>query len=170
MKRIYALAVILIYVTTLVFAEYPPKGWTDDIIEGAERARQEDKMLLLNFSGTDWCIWCKKLEANIFSDPEYGEWANDNLVQVLLDFPSSIEQSERVVRQNQALQQFFGIRGYPTIMVLDSNLIPLLQTGYLDVDAKGYIQHLQDDRNINLTSPERFKTEFDKVIRDISLY
>ncbi len=170
MKRIYALVIVLIYGTTLVFAEYPPKGWTDDIIVGAERAQQEDKMLLLNFTGSDWCVWCQKLESNIFTDPEYVEWANENLVQVFLDFPNSIDQSKRVVRQNQALQQFFGIRGYPTIMVLDSSLNPLLQTGYLDIDAKGYVQHLRDDRNINLTSPAKFKTEFDKLIRNISSY
>lgn len=166
MRRLIISAVLIAFSVTAAFAEYPPMGWTDSIVEGIDQAQREDKMLLLNFTGSDWCTWCIKLESEIFSTPEFEEWAENNLVRVFLDFPNGIKLPKETVYQNQRLQQYFGIRGYPTLIVFDSDLTPLLQTGYQEVEPAEYIRHLQKDRNIELASPEEFRMAFKKYIEE----
>jgi len=125
---------------------YPPQGWNADFAEAVEKAQAEDKWLLLNFTGSDWCIWCKRLSESVFTTDEFQKWAEENAVLVFLDFPSSFELSEAQQMQNSYLQQFMGVQGYPTIWMLDSDLTPLLSTGYKDRSAESYIRHLEIDR------------------------
>ena len=147
-----------------VFADYPPSGWTDSITEGIAQAEREGKMLLLDFTGSDWCIWCKRLNSEVWSTPEFQAWSEENLVKVFLDYPQNISLSDKQKLQNQLLQQYFGIKGFPTIILLDSNLTPLLQTGYREGGPEEYIRHLKEDRNLRVDSPEEFRTNFRGVI------
>ncbi len=165
-KKYIALVVLALCSTMTVFAEYPPEGWTDSITEGIEQAQRENKMLLLNFTGSDWCTWCIKLESTIFSTSEFKNWSRQNMVKVFLDFPSRINLSEATMNQNQQLQHFFGVRGYPTLMLLDSNLIPLLQTGYQKMNTAEFIEHLQNDRNISLRDPDAYLIALKKLIKE----
>jgi len=125
---------------------YPPNGWTVSMARAAEEAKASGKMILLDFTGSDWCVWCQKLTKEVFSTPEFLSWADENLVMVFLDFPSSLVLDDKIVQQNQALQQALGVQGYPTILLLDSDLTPLLQTGYREGGAQAYIDHLTNDR------------------------
>ncbi len=161
-----AVLTISLAVAMPVFAEYPPQGWTVSITEAIAQAEREDKMLLLDFTGSDWCVWCKKLESEVWTTPEFESWSRDNLVKVFLDFPRGISLSEEQKLQNQLLQQYFGVQGYPTIFLLDSNLTPLLQTGYREGGPGEYIRHLKEDRNLNVDSPEEFRTAFRGVIEE----
>jgi protein disulfide-isomerase len=149
-----------------VFADYPPKGWTDSITDAISRADREDKMIMLDFTGSDWCVWCKKLESEVWSKPEFSRWADKNLVKVFLDFPRGINLNESQKKQNSLLQQYFGVQGYPTIFLLDSDLTPLLQTGYREGGAAEYVRHLENDRNLKVDSPEEFAREFRAVIEE----
>ncbi len=160
------LSLFLVTITIPVFAEYPPTGWTASITEGIARAEREDKMLLLDFTGSDWCVWCRKLDSEVWNTSEFNAWAEDNLIKVFLDYPRSIELSEDQLLQNQLLQQYFGVKGYPTIFLLDSNLTPLLQTGYREGGPAEYIRHLKEDRNLKVDSPEEFSTAFRAVIEE----
>jgi len=162
-----AIILALILGSTLpAFAEYPPQGWTDSITEGIAQAEREGKMLLLDFTGSDWCVWCEKLDSEVWNTPEFKAWSGENLVKVFLDYPQSINLSEDQLRQNQLLKQYFGIKGYPTIFLLDSNLTPLLQTGYHEGGPGEYIRHLKEDRNLRIDSPEEFRTNFRGVIEE----
>lgn len=155
-----------ILLSTPAFAEenYPPEGWLVDIREAITQAEQEEKMILLNFAGSDWCFWCMKLDEEVFLTREFKEWSEDNLVKVFLDFPRQITLAEDIKRQNQVLQQYFRVKGFPTIIILDSNLNPLLQTGYQDGGPQEYIRHITEDRNISIESPEEFQTHFKEII------
>ncbi len=169
--RIKSILLIVIITISLafafpVFAEYPPQGWNDSITEGIAQAEREGKMLLLDFTGSDWCVWCSKLESEVWTTPEFESWSRENLVKVFLDFPQTISLSDEQKLQNQLLQQYFGVKGYPTIFLLDSNLTPLLQTGYHEGGPGEYIRHLQEDRNLNVDSPEAFRTSFRGVIEE----
>jgi thioredoxin-related protein len=155
--------------SSLVFDEaaYPPNGWTFSMAEAAERASEEDKMILINFTGSDWCVWCQKLEKEVFSTQEYLDWASENLVMVFLDFPQAIEQPENILQQNQMMQQAMGVQGFPTLMLLDSDLTPLLQTGYKEGGASSYIAHLKNDHiDISEEDAENFRTGFGQMIRE----
>ena len=166
MRRIIFMAIILLAFTLPLFAEYPPEGWTDSITEAITQAEREDKMILLDFTGSDWCGWCQKLESEVWNTSEFNSWAAENLVKVFLDFPRSINLSDEQVQQNQLMQQYFGVRGYPTIFLLDSNLTPLLKTGYREGGPSEYIRHLNEDRNLQVDSPEGFSREFRGIIEE----
>ena len=146
---------------TPLFADYPPEGWTDSITEAIAEAEQEEKMLLLDFTGSDWCGWCEKLETEVWDTPTFQDWAEDNVVQVFLDFPRNIDLAEDTMRQNQILQQMLGVQGYPTVWLLDSDLTPLLRTGYRQGGAEEYIRHLEEDQiAVEASEAEGFRTGF----------
>jgi protein disulfide-isomerase len=103
--------------------------WTEDYKAALAQAKKENKMLLLDFTGSDWCGWCIKLHNDVFSTPEFATWANKNFILVTVDFPKK-PQSAELKAQNQALQKKYGIKGYPTIIFLDNNEKQLAQAGY----------------------------------------
>jgi thiol-disulfide isomerase/thioredoxin len=96
------------------------------------QARQENKLVLLDFTGSDWCGWCKKLAAETFSQPGFIEYARQNLVLVEIDFPRQNPQSAELREINQALQKQYDVKGYPTLVALkpDGSVV-WKQTGFL---------------------------------------
>ena len=77
----------------------------------------ENKTLLLDFSGSDWCSWCIKLDEEVFQKDAWKAYAKKHLVQVLIDFPrEKSEQSEALQKQNNALAKQYTVRGFPTVL------------------------------------------------------
>lgn len=93
------------------------EGWLVDVNEAYEKSRETGKPIMANFTGSDWCGWCKKLTKSVFSKSEFKEWAEDNVVLLELDFPKRKKLPENIKKQNIGLQQALGVRGYPTIWV-----------------------------------------------------
>ena len=87
--------------------------WLTDFHRAQEEAKAGHKLLLLNFTGSDWCGWCMRLQAEVFSKPEFAEYARQNLVLVELDFPRAKALSSEVRSQNAALAEKYGIEGLP---------------------------------------------------------
>ena len=98
---------------------------------------------MINFSGSDWCIWCIKLMDEVFDKEEFKAYAKDNLVLLNLDFPRKSTQSEEVQKANQALAERFDIEGFPTVILLNSKGEIIGQTGYREGGPKPYIEHLK---------------------------
>ena len=94
-------------------------GWLVDLDEAYAISKKEGKPILANFTGSDWCGWCKKLDADVFTKPEFQEWAKKNVVLLELDFPRRFQIPQKNQQQNAAMQQALQITGYPTIWVLD---------------------------------------------------
>jgi protein disulfide-isomerase len=107
--------------------------WGTDYAEALDQARLEKKLVLLNFTGSDWCGWCRRLEADVFSKPEFKAYAAQRLLLVKVDFPHKKRLPEAEVAQNARLQRQFGIQGYPTIIVVDP-------AGRKVVELKGYVR------------------------------
>ncbi len=167
MRRYFIIALLTaLFITPVFAANYPPAGWTDSITEAISRAEKEDKMILIDFTGSDWCGWCKKLDKEVFSTPEFQSWADKNIIRLFIDFPKGQKQSEEVQQQNQVLQQFFGVRGYPTLFLLDSDLTPLLQTGYSQGGPKAFIEKLEKERNLKVKSPQEFRKKFIEIVEE----
>ena len=118
-------------------------NWTTDFAEAQAQAKAEDKLLLLDFTGSDWCGWCKLMEKEIFSQPVFAEYAKKNLVLVRLDFPRAKPLSAEVRAQNQTLAQKFGIRGFPSIVMLNGEGKPLALLGYVRGGPEAFIKELQ---------------------------
>jgi thiol-disulfide isomerase/thioredoxin len=76
------------------------------------------KPIFAFFTGSDWCGWCKRLQANVFAKQAFIDWANANVILLELDFPRGKSLSPELTKQNSELQQALGVRGYPTIWLL----------------------------------------------------
>ena len=96
--------------------------WTMDYTAAAKLAKEKNVPMMLNFTGSDWCGWCKLMDKDVFAKDGWKKYAAKNAVLVTVDFPSdkSIVPGKYVER-NEALKNEFGIRGYPTYIVLDSD-------------------------------------------------
>lgn len=117
--------------------------WETDFAKAAGEAQKEGRYMLLDFSGSDWCGWCIKLDKEVFSKPAFKAFAKDNLVCVLLDFPRQKHQSKKIKDQNAGLQQKYGIRGFPTVIVLSPEGELVGTTGYQEGGPKPYVESLK---------------------------
>jgi protein disulfide-isomerase len=93
--------------------------WVSDINRAYELSKATSKPIFAFFTGSDWCGWCHKLQREVFAKPEFEKWAHDNVVLLELDFPRRKQLSPELVGQNQSLQQFFGVTGFPTIWMFN---------------------------------------------------
>ena len=118
--------------------------WTNDYKKAQEEAKARNKVLLLNFTGSDWCGWCIKFDREVLSKPQFKDYARDNLVLVELDFPRAKPQSPEVRKQNRELAQHYEVVGFPTIVVLNSDGQTLWKfDGYFPDGADAFIEQLQ---------------------------
>ena len=104
--------------------------WQTNYQSAMEQAKKENKTVLLDFTGSDWCGWCIKLKKEVFNTSEFKDYADKNLVLVELDFPRGKAQSAELKQQNRSLQAKYGIKGYPTIVVLNSEGAHIGTIGY----------------------------------------
>ncbi|MFA6285760.1 MAG: thioredoxin family protein [Opitutaceae bacterium] len=141
MKRILVL-LSLVFALTLS-ARASDAGWMTNYEAAAKKAAAEKKPMLLDFTGSDWCGWCIKLDKEVFSQPEFVKYAKKNLILVKLDFPREKKLSPSEKKQNESLAAKFGIRGYPTIIVLDDQGTQLGKLGYQKGGAKPWIEGLE---------------------------
>ena len=92
--------------------------WLTSVPDAEAKAQKEHKLVLLDFTGSDWCVWCKKLDEDIFSKPEFEQYAATNLVLVEVDFPAGKPQPKELKEANAALQSKYDVPGFPTLVAL----------------------------------------------------
>jgi len=120
----------------------------NDYKEAQEEAKANNKLLLLNFTGSHWCGWCIKFDKEVWSQPQFKDYARDNLVLVELDFPRRKDQPAEVKKQNLQLAQQYEVLGFPTIVVLNSSGQKLWQfDGYFPGGPEAFIAQLQKLRH-----------------------
>ena len=96
--------------------------WLTDLDKAKAQAKQENKAVLMDFTGSDWCGFCIKLDKQVFSTKEFKEFAKKNLVLVEVDFPNDKSKLTKAQQDaNAKLKDQFSVRGFPTIVVLDSS-------------------------------------------------
>ena len=117
--------------------------WHTNLEKAIQIAKNKDKPILLQFSGSDWCKWCIKLNDEVLFKKEFTDYAKDNMILVNLDFPRSIPQTDELKAYNQGLLNKYGVRGFPTVLLLDKNGDVVLQTGYQPGGPAAYIQHIK---------------------------
>lgn len=119
------------------------EGWMTDLTAAEEKAKAEKKILLMDFTGSDWCVWCTRLNTEVFSTKEFKAYAEKNLVLLEIDFPQKKKQSAEVKKANQALQRKYHVQGFPTVVVLNSEGKKLGQLGYLQGGPKVFLAALE---------------------------
>jgi protein disulfide-isomerase len=111
------------------------EGWLVDLDEAYAKSIKEKKPILANFTGSDWCGWCKKLDADVFSKPEFKDWAQKNVVLLEVDFPRRKQIPQKNLGQNAAMQNALQVTGYPTVWVF--NLGKDAATGNYQINGLG---------------------------------
>ena len=118
--------------------------WMTDYEAAKELAAAEGKSLLLDFTGSDWCIWCIRLKDEVFSRAAFTDYAADELVLVKLDFPRGKSQPAELEEQNKALAKKYNVRGFPTIVLLSPEGELIEKTGYRKGGPEAYVRHLKE--------------------------
>lgn len=113
--------------------------WHTDLNKAIEVANKEKKPIMLFFTGSDWCGWCKKLQNEVFTKSEFKTWAAANVVLMEVDFPSAnVPQTEELKTQNRMLQQQFAVRGYPTCWFIMADKLKDGKVNFTQMGQKGY--------------------------------
>ena len=140
MKKI---AIGLLAAMALLRVSAVEPDWMTDLPKAQAKAKEEKRMVLLDFTGSDWCGWCIKLHNEVFSKPEFAEYARKNLVLVEVDFPRKKKLSAEQEKANDALQQKYKIDGYPTIIVLNGEGKKIGELGYMPGGPKAFLAELE---------------------------
>ncbi len=123
----------------------PGLSWGTDLPAALNQARSENKMVLLDFTGSDWCPWCIKFDRDVLSTGKFAGYAQSKLVLVLVDFPRTKPQSDLLKQTNQELAKRFGVDGYPTYVLLDRAGKELgRQVGYAEGGPEAFIAELEN--------------------------
>jgi len=118
--------------------------WETDMEVAKKRAKEENKKILVDFTGSDWCGWCIKLKKEVFDQPAFQEYAKKNLVMLELDFPRKKELPPKEKEQNEKLSGEYQVEGFPTILLINSKGKELGRTGYQEGGPEKYVEHLKE--------------------------
>jgi protein disulfide-isomerase len=104
---------------TLVQVTAADLAWHTDLAKAQAAAKAEKKLVLIDFTGSNWCPPCKMMERDIFRAAEFATYAQKNLVLVRADFPKPNNLPKEQQEANQKLADRFKIEGFPTVILLD---------------------------------------------------
>ncbi|HTQ32135.1 MAG TPA: thioredoxin family protein [Opitutaceae bacterium] len=133
MKRLVIFCVLFVLIGAYLFRQFshiaigakpaanaptdaPAGTWLTDFSAAKEQAARENKELLIDFTGSDWCGECQQLDAKVLNTYEFQQFAK-NYVLVRLDFPHDHELSAALREQNDALRNQYGLEGFPTVII-----------------------------------------------------
>lgn len=118
--------------------------WLTDLTVVKAKSLEEGKPIFMNFTGSNWCAACIRLDQEIFSNPVFINYANEHLILMKIDFPLGVKQEEYLVTQNNLLYDLYEIEGLPTIILIDSEVEIFRDYGYGNEKAENYINRLRD--------------------------
>lgn len=118
--------------------------WQSDYDAALKQAAAENKYVLVSISGLEWCGWCKALENEVFSKPEFIAYAKDNLICVLLDFNSSGRATNaEFAKQHEMLLEKFQVQGFPTVLILNPQGKGVVRDGYQRGGPAKYVEFIK---------------------------
>ncbi len=121
------------------------QDWETDFESAKKKAIEQDRNIVLVFSGSDWCAPCIKLETEIWSTKEFRNYARENFVMLKADFPRKKKNklTDEQQKQNNQLAEKYNTQGYfPLVVVMDKNDKVLGTTGYEKMETFEYIKLL----------------------------
>ena len=118
--------------------------WLTDLPKAQAQAKAENKIVLMDFTGSDWCHWCIKFKKEVLDTAEFQAYAAKNVVLVELDYPNKKVQSADLKKANAALEHQYKVDGYPTLVVLDKDGKEIgRQVGFSEGGPKAFIAKLE---------------------------
>lgn len=140
-----AVATGLTAITTSTAQEIQQR-WFSDFDKAMIVAKDEGKDLFVDFTGSDWCTWCIKLHEEVFVHDSFYKEVSSKYVLVALDFPNGEMAKAEVPNpaRNQELMALYGVDGYPTVLLVDTNGDVFGRTGYQPDGPEKYVAHLEE--------------------------
>jgi len=139
MKRIILFAAALVLMGTWASAD----EWLTDYAQARAAAKAQAKPVLIDFTGSDWCIWCMKLDREVFSKEEFKTYAAKRLILLKVDLPERKALPARQQAQNEQLVAQYGVQGFPTLIVLKPDGSKAGELGYTPGGPKAFIAELE---------------------------
>lgn len=141
-KLSYTAATVLVLLMASARAE--ESIWSTDFAAAKAKAKAEKKLMLLDFTGSDWCGWCIKLHKEVFDLEAFKTEAPKKFVLVELDFPQTKKLPVALRTQNDKLQNEYKIEGFPTIVMTDPEGKTYARLGYSPGGPEKYLKELTD--------------------------
>jgi protein disulfide-isomerase len=116
--------------------------WHEDYQAAYEKAKRENKSIFLFFTGSDYCAWCKKLSNEILDTSDFKNLTDKYFEFVYIDFPAKKALSDKQYKNNKKLKEKYGVEGFPTVIIIDTDEIVVTRTGYLPVGPKEYAKKI----------------------------
>jgi protein disulfide-isomerase len=114
--------------------------WLTSYDDALALAAKEQKLVLADFTGSDWCDWCQKLKSEVFDTPEFAKWAAGRVVLLELDFPRRTKLSPDLKKQNEQLGRKYQLQVFPTVLFLDAKGKVVGRSGYKAGGAAAWIR------------------------------
>ncbi|HWB05203.1 MAG TPA: thioredoxin family protein [Verrucomicrobiales bacterium] len=153
LSRLFALPALILTITTARAAE----GWTEDFEKAKATAAKDNRDLLIEFTGSDWCPYCVQLKKEVFNKDAFKTEAPKSFVLVELDFPRKKEQAPEIKAQNEKLEKQYAVDGYPTVILADAQGRPYAVIGYEEGGPAKYMERLTELRKVREKRDESFK-------------
>ncbi len=116
MKKILSLILFITASATLLHAD-----WTTNYKAALSQAKQQNKLVLLNFTGSDWCPACLLLDKEVFPTASFKEFVSKSFIPVTIDLPQAKKLPAALSQQNDQLQQQFNVYEFPTLLVVSAD-------------------------------------------------
>ncbi|CAA6689619.1 MULTISPECIES: thioredoxin family protein [unclassified Lentimonas] len=117
--------------------------WYTNFKQAASLAKSQNKKMLINFTGSDWCGWCIKLDKEVFSQTSFTQHAAQNYILLRCDFPKRTKLPAALQTQNQTLAKKFGVREFPTIIVLKPDGSVYSKGGYVSGGPSAFLSSIR---------------------------
>lgn len=131
--------------TLLLLVSYygQAQNWLTDFEQAKKTASEQDKNIIIVFSGSDWCAPCIKLDKNIWQSESFKNEAAKDWVLIKANFPrkKANELSKEQTEHNRKLADKYNIEGsFPLVVILDKNGKLLGKMGFKNVSPEEYIK------------------------------
>lgn len=121
--------------------------WENDLDIAFQKSKEQEKPILLNFSGSDWCIPCQKLKKGLLSNEQFSNYASDNLILVNLDFPmkNKKEAKEYTAKKDNWSEKYNPNGHFPLTILMDKNGKVLKKwTGNITDNPEKFIEQIRN--------------------------
>lgn len=137
--------IALLASAVLFAATSTPVGFIDDYDLALERAKAEKKPIVADFSGSDWCFWCKRLDKEVFQQEAFVSVATNKYVLLMVDHPrdKSVLSAKAKVENSKLLRKY-KVNSFPTVLLLDEEGKILGETGFVGGGPENYLKHLEE--------------------------
>ena len=137
MKRL--IFILIIFSNLIIYSQTSEIKWHTDLSKVVPISIKQDKPILLFFTGSDWCGWCRRLQSEVFAFKQFIDWSNENVILVELDFPRRKQLPAPLLQQNRELARVFGVSGYPTIWIVTPQIIEENKVNFNKLGSLGYV-------------------------------